>query len=170
MTFFETVFGPELFEQIRPVVEGPYEEFLRAAVDRAKSVSKEAETKYGIGQEDSWSFDQDAGTLRLEFSDHAVEAVAEIIGSYSFQSESWMWAWANADVDERLTAASSQTRAFGESKGFEDLTNAQWSGTESDAWVMSAAALYVAGGIGLYGGLFGPGRAMFLVKSIVSRR
>lgn len=69
----------------------------------------------------SWQFDMNEGTISFE----DIILPIQIIGSLSFNNNSWMWGWANSKsgIPENLLIQSNKLKAIGEEKNIEELTN-----------------------------------------------
>ena len=116
-------------------------------------VKNEAHKAWGLGTFDRWDLDQDAGTLTFTSdSGDSVTTTAQIIGSFSTKDNSWLWAWDNPSIDERLTADARKVKAYGQKQGIEKLTQRKWTGTEDDAWAMTALAVKLCEAQGAYRG------------------
>jgi hypothetical protein len=168
MGLLTNLFGRKIAEEVFKASAGRYDRLLADAAEHARMLSSDIERQYQIGQESSWSYDQESGILTFAFDAHNLDVRAEIVGSFSKESATWLWAWANSDVDEQLTAAARSVQALGERHGYRDLITPQWTASESDGWAMAAVALSVAGGAGLYSGDFGAGRVFFLIRSFAT--
>jgi hypothetical protein len=126
---------------------------LKQASMQELQLKTEAATGWGLGKFDRWDFDQDKGIL--VFSNHdgyTAKCNAQIVGSYSSTDGSWQWAWANPSIDEKLKADSLKVKNYGETNGFEKLTEAEWQGAETDAWDMAAITCKICGDQGVYRG------------------
>lgn len=105
-----------------------------------------------FGEAQRWDFFQDTGELIFTFPDRIVRAPAQIIGTFSGSSQTWMWSWANSSIENALTRDASRVRAYGEEHGLRRLTEAQWSGDEQHAWMMTALACRLCEANGAYRG------------------
>lgn len=75
--------------------------------------------------ERSWSVDLDEGTIR--FGDDLAFPV-QVLGTQSFQDNTWLWGWANkaADLPSTVLAASEQLRTRGSELQIAELTEAKF--------------------------------------------
>ena len=130
------------------------------AFDQLKQASMEelrlktqAHTVWGIDKVDRWDIDQSVGQLVFSNRDGTTaKCSAQIIGSYNSADRSWQWAWANPSVVDNLKTDSLKVKDYGEKNGFEKLTQAEWQGSEDDAWAMAAIACKICGSQGIYRG------------------
>lgn len=74
----------------------------------------------------SWQFDMDKG--EISFGADLIFPV-QIIGSISFNDNSWMWGWANkqSGMPEHLLVQSNKLKEIGERKNIDELKNPQFS-------------------------------------------
>lgn len=80
---------------------------------------------WGLGQEVSWSADQDTGKLTLKFSDGAqASADFECIGSFTPHQKTFLLACDNSSISENRSATSSSMQAYGMDAGIPELTTA----------------------------------------------
>jgi len=88
------------------------------------SFDKQVHLRELFGQERTWAFDMNPGTIRFEgLPPYRVQ----ILGTESDQSKTWLWAWANTEsqIPEQLLDASHLMRRFGEEQQIKALTAAE---------------------------------------------
>ncbi|MEH0157731.1 DUF6882 domain-containing protein [Limibacter armeniacum] len=80
--------------------------------------------------DNSWQFDMGSGTI--SFGDNLTFPV-QVIGSLSFNDNSWMWGWANAQsgIPEHLLEQSMQLKSIGEEKKVKELVEGHFSVEEN---------------------------------------
>jgi hypothetical protein len=112
----------------------------------------------------SWHFDTHAG--RLSFG-HDVHWQAQILGTESFQNNSWLWAWANSgsNLSPALIQASLQMKQLGEQQQIPELIEPQISLTdEINGNVLSMIANGICNADAYYRGPYDGGAAFLLIK------
>ena len=126
---------------------------LKQASTQELQLKTQANTVWGLGKFDRWDLDQNVGQLIFSNRDGTTaKCPAQIIGSYNSADRSWQWAWANPSVGDSLKIDSLKVKSYGEKNGFKKLSEAEWQGSEDDAWAMAAIACKVCGSQGIYRG------------------
>ena len=129
-----------------------FEEIKQTSIQELQ-LKTQANTVWGLGKFDRWDLDQNTGQLIFSNADGTTaKCPAQIIGSYNAADHSWQWAWANPSVADSLKADALRVKSYGEQNGFKKLTEAEWQGSEDDAWAMAAIACKVCGSQGIYRG------------------
>ncbi len=74
--------------------------------------------------EKPWNLDMDTGKISFE----NLEFPIQIIGSLSFNDNSWLWGWANVQsgIPENLLIQSNKLKEIGEKKGISELTDSSF--------------------------------------------
>lgn len=117
---------------------------------RAKTMGH---TAWGFGKADQWSLDMSQGDLVFTFANGVVATCpAQIIGSLDTSDGSWLWGWANPSIPDELKRDSLRIREYGEKHQIDRLTEAEWQGSEEDAWQMAALACTLCEAQGVYRG------------------
>lgn len=117
----------------------------------------EAHKAWGLGTFDRWDIDQEVGDLIFSNSDGTkAVAPAQIIGSFSTNDNSWLWAWDNPSIVDDLKLHALKLKEYGEKHSIKKLTMRKWTGTEDDAWAMTAFAVKLCNAQGVYRGPAGP--------------
>jgi hypothetical protein len=133
-----------------------FQDLLDASMEELR-LKTEGHRAWGLGTFDRWDLDQEVGTLVFSNPDGTTAtAPAQIIGSFSTNDNSWLWAWDNPSIVEAMKQHSLQVKQYGEQHGIEKLTARKWTGTEDDAWAMTALAVKLCGAQGAYRGPAGP--------------
>src|SRR5690348_1278771 len=70
--------------------------------------------RWGIGGADRWSTNLAEGTLNFHFSDHVMTGPAEVLGTFSSETDTWLWGWANESLPEVVTVASHAAAEVGQ--------------------------------------------------------
>jgi hypothetical protein len=126
---------------------------LRQASMQELQLKTQAATGWGFGKFDRWDFDQNVGLLVFSNADgYMAKCPAQIVGTYDSSVGSWQWAWADPSIDDKLKADSLRVKDYGATNGFEKLTEAEWQGTETDAWEMAAITCKICGDQCVYRG------------------
>lgn len=78
---------------------------------------------WGLGEEQHFSGDQEAGTITLHFGAGADAVLPmQILASFDPHDGTFRWAWDNASVDPALTSLARAARAWGEANDLADFT------------------------------------------------
>ncbi len=74
--------------------------------------------------EKPWNLDMNTGKISFE----NLEFPIQIIGSLSFNDNSWLWGWANvqSELPDNLLIQSNKLREIGEQKGISELTDSSF--------------------------------------------
>lgn len=137
-----------------PMTEEQFDAFVETARAELEAKQDRLTADFGLGEADSWSFDQ--ATEKLQFFDAGKRLVVEAdiidVGSYSPGTNSWKWAWGNDSVMPSLRRKAEKfkelegitgLKLFGESRAF------QVEGEDS-AWDLAALAARHLGALGCY--------------------
>jgi len=137
-----------------PMTDTEFEQFVETARSELEAKQDRLIADFGLGDADSWFFDQ--ATEKLQFFDDQkrllVEADVIDVGSYSPKSISWKWAWGNESVLPALRQKAEKLKEleaitglelFGEPHAFEV-------DDENTAWDLTAMAARHLGALGCY--------------------
>lgn len=109
-------------------------------LDQHAGLSFEKQMIFGeVIDNHAWQFDMNNGTIsfgsELSFN-------VQIIGSLSFNDQSWMWGWANtkSGMPENLLQYANQLKVIGEEKNIIELTDGHYSVDEGFEHKMGMAA------------------------------
>jgi hypothetical protein len=139
-------------KQNDPVQDAEFSKLRDASMEELR-LKTTTNTSWGLGKFDRWDLDQDTGLLVFSNRDGSfAKCPAQIIGSYNSDAKTWLWAWANSSARENLTGDSLKIKAFGQQHGYSKLIEAEWQGTEDDAWAMVAITTKLCGAAGAYRG------------------
>ena len=109
---------------------------------------------WGLGEEQHFSGDQEAGTLTLHFSAGAdVVFPMQIVASFDPHDRTFRWAWGNASVDPALMSVAQAARAWGEANGIDDFKRPVATLTFDALTRLVALAGQKAGCEGIYRGI-----------------
>jgi len=139
-----------------PMTDTEFDHFVETARSELEVKQDQLIAEFGLGDADSWFFDQ--ATEKLQFFDDQqrllVEADIIDVGSYSPKSNSWKWAWGNESVlpalrnkAEKLKELEAITgiKLFGEPHAFEvDDEDTAWDFTAMAARHLGARGCYRA--------------------------
>lgn len=135
-----------------PTMMDDFQNLLDASMAELQ-LKTQAHKAWGLGSFDHWSIDQEVGNLVFSMADGTTAvAPAQIIGSFNTNDNTWLWAWDNPSIVDALQIDSLKLKAYGEKNGIEKLTMRKWTGTEDDAWSMTALAVKLCGAQGAYRG------------------
>uniref|UniRef100_UPI004048AF36 DUF6882 domain-containing protein n=1 Tax=Flavobacterium sp. TaxID=239 RepID=UPI004048AF36 len=94
-------------------------------LDQNAALSLEKQFLFGdIIESKPWQLDMSLGTISFEELTFPIQ----IIGSLSFNNNSWMWGWANTQsgIPENLLIQSNQLKNIGTDKNIVELTDAHF--------------------------------------------
>jgi hypothetical protein len=135
---------------------GDFQKLLDSSMEELR-IKTEAHKAWGLGTFERWDLDQEDGSLVFSNAEGATAvAPAQIIGSFSTRDNTWLWAWDNPSVVDELKTHALKVKEYGEANGIEQLTARKWTGTEEDAWAMTALAVKLNNAHGAYRGPAGP--------------
>ncbi|SFF50655.1 hypothetical protein SAMN05518865_10119 [Duganella sp. CF458] len=98
-----------------------------------------------------WDYYQETAQLVFSGGEQAdLVADVEFVGTLSTASHTWMWSWANFSLLEPVRSRIAAVRGFGEEHDYPLLTVPKWKADAGDGWHMTAVALHVLGGLGVY--------------------
>ena len=133
---------------------------FRALLDRCMEelrIKTEAHVAaWGLGTTDRWDLDQDDGRLVFTTKKVTASAPAQIIGTYSSESETFLWAWDHPSVVAPLQEHAKRVRQYGKKHGIGTLTNRKLECGQQEAWELTALACHLCDAQGAYRGLAGP--------------
>lgn len=124
---------------------------VHRAVHDLQALQRATNTRWGFMDLARWDFDDARGTLT--FTDpHRPSLLADVVhvGSYSTRSSTFQWAWATYGDGAREAEPSARLRVFGEVRGLDRLTTANWACDEVDGWEMAALAAHMLGAEAAY--------------------
>ena len=144
-----------------------YEAWRREAYQQLVDLNEKVNATYGIM---AWErFDYDLSTGELVFTHKGKPRVSAQVQLIGVVERDWQWAWANAGWwPDRILEDARKVKAFGETWGIEELTNAQLRSTNMDqlGWSLAAVAARVTGALGAYRPVDGPRSMFFLYRSL----
>lgn len=143
-------------KKARPKEEGDYEALLERSMEELRLKTQAHVDAWGLGSTDRWDLDQDDGQLIFTSKKLVAAAPAQIIGTYSTQSDTWLWGWDHPSVVPALQENARRVREYGERHGIEELTTPKLACTQDDAWRFTALACHLCAAQGAYRGPAGP--------------
>ena len=129
------------------VCDDCFEDFVHPLCHELMEKNKAFESQYG----DHARWDWDSEAVTLTFSDPSLPTVqidVAVVGST--EGNSWQWSWANANYEQKSRIGIDEVRAFGESKGFHQLTSRFLDADEYTGWEMTAVAAHILNAPGAY--------------------
>ncbi len=100
------------------------DELLAVAVAEFDGKQHRLLNDWRMGEYIRWEYDTKAATLRLGFSDGpALQADAQLIGTFCVSDASFEWAWNNPRFSPNITRESFQVRREGDELGLAYLRN-----------------------------------------------
>jgi len=143
-----------------------FDQLLATSVKEMEA-RNEAHKAWGLGTFDRWDLDQETGMLVFSNPDGTtVTTKAQIVGTFSMRDNSWLWSWDNPSILAPLQGDALKAKAYGEQHKIERLTQRKWTGTEEDAWAMTALAAKLSGSEGIYRGSSGVSYTYITFKDI----
>jgi len=136
-----------------PSTPGTVEFFVQQSLEGLKAQTTAHSATWHLGAEESWSVDQDKGSVQFLFADGVVAtASVQIVGTYNPQSGTFLWGWDHPSVAEPLRRAAILVRGYGEENEVLRFTEREISCTEAEAWEFAAVAARLDSANGAYRG------------------
>lgn len=112
----------------------------------------------------NWEIDADKGIIVFGGE---IEMSMQILGSYSYESETWMWIWANeqAAYPPEVTTYANKMKEMGEKYNIEFLTKSQYRIEPTDVHALGMIASGEFGASAYYAGDYGDGIALLILNS-----
>jgi hypothetical protein len=125
-------------------------DLLHHAVHEGQALQTASNKRLGWLDMPRWDYDGDSSTLTFSAGDDKLIADVRLVGSLSTKSNTFQWAWKTLDVGSSKARDVSYVRVFGEVRGIELLTTANFTCDQATGWKMAAIAAYLLGAEGLY--------------------
>lgn len=124
------------------------------------------EKQYSLAEvigDNNWNID--TGTGLISFGE--IDMPMQIIGTYSFHSETWLWAWANvaSNIPANLLKQANELKAFGEEHNIEFLTKDEYKIESTDVHALGIIASGKFNSSAYYAGNFGDGIILVTAES-----
>ncbi|PIE84732.1 MAG: hypothetical protein CSA07_01335 [Bacteroidia bacterium] len=128
--------------------EGLLEQHIGLTLERQRAL-------YELVGEEDWGIDMSTGLLSFGEASYTFQ----LIGSLSFEDNSWMWGWANAqsNIPENLLRHSHALREIGQQKGMEELAEGYLEVGEGFDHLVGIIAAGALGAKAYYSGNYGDG-------------
>ncbi|OOR99483.1 hypothetical protein B0186_07625 [Canicola haemoglobinophilus] len=112
-----------------------------------------------------WEVDLSSG--QIKFNQSLVFPV-QILGSFSFENETWLWAWANtkSNIPTKLLSQVKELRAYGKKYKISELTKANLRLSINDIHSFGLVALGMFDYQGYYVGNFGSGALLMTIPEL----
>ena len=123
--------------------------YLAASIEELQA--KRSASDPWLQSMDRWDIDQAEGVIRWSNEDGMrAEAKAQIVGSWSKESQTWLWAWDNGSIADSLKADARRTRQFGNEHGDPHLATSAVECTRDEADAIASVAAKVCQSQGIY--------------------
>ena len=127
-----------------------------------KGITELHASTWGLGDEESWSFDQGSGKLKWSFTGGKnASADTQIVGTFVAGANQWLWAWENDSIDKRHTQCATAARRIGKKHDLDILINPSSLCTLRRAWDLAAFAAKSCNLQGVYRGKAGKTSVFF---------
>ncbi len=128
-------------------------QLLSTCLQELEQKSHSHKSAWQLGEELSWSINQNDKTIIFHFADgYTVSAPVQIIGTYDIEHKTFLWGWANKSIHEDLAEHSSVLRDFA-LKGKHDALLQELSPmSEHQAWQYTALVVKMVNAFGAYRG------------------
>jgi hypothetical protein len=134
-----------------PLFPSDWNDLMEAAHAYTTTCQQRLQAVFELGSWDQYHYDQE--TTLFTFSSGGVIGVsadARYVGTLSLSSSTWLWSWANESILDVASEGIDAIRAFGEQNQIARLTDAKWSGDETDAWEMTSVTCFLLSAEGVY--------------------
>jgi hypothetical protein len=129
-----------------------FEDFKNECIEQTTPLQEAFIKLYHINSYEHWFYDHGIGAFHFRSDDGRNLYFKYVdVGSYSTKTNSWLWSWDNNSVPKRVTIGIEKVRAFGEAKGFSELSQSYI--TEADeytGWALASITAKLLSAIGLY--------------------
>lgn len=132
------------------------ERFLAQCVRELVEKTAAHRATWHLGDEASWSVDQDREEICFRFKDVTARAPVQIIGTFNTEDSTFLWGWDHPSVKAPLRKHAECLRRWGESHAEARLVTRSFQSSEEEAWAFAAAAASVNDANGAYRGRSGP--------------
>lgn len=139
------------------------EEHISSSLEVAHTITAAHRKKWRLGEEQSWSLDQNHGQILFSFADD-MQALAsiQIIGTLDPQIEMFTWAWRHPSVLPALQKNALRVKAFGKQHQAKELIKKTVPCTEKRAWEYTALAMHLNADHGVYRAKANNGTLVFM--------
>ncbi|UYZ60386.1 DUF6882 domain-containing protein [Hymenobacter latericus] len=107
-------------------------------------------TDYDINSYENWFYDNVTGLLTFSTGEEEINFRFVLAGTYSRNTNTWQWAWDKESVFSKGEEEIEAIKDFGEQAAFDKLITGYFESSEEEAWQLSAIAVYLLNGIGIY--------------------
>lgn len=143
--------SPVLPEPEDPVATGDLGTILLQGQDMIDQLGRAHDRAWGLGSAQTWSVDQELGTITWVFADRTATAPVQMIGSRREEGAGeWMWAWANESLMESMRRDAEKVRRWGMEHDHAALTSARFPADEETAATLAAVACRISRAKGYY--------------------
>jgi hypothetical protein len=127
--------------------------FIQQAIEGLRTQTAAHASMWHLGEEESWSADQETGRIAFTFSDGTIaEADMQIVGTYNTEDGTFLWGWDHPSIEEPLRDHAKLAKVFGEQHGLAHYTERKIECTEDEAWEFTAVAARLGNANGAYRG------------------
>ena len=114
--------------------------------------------------ENNWNVDMTKG--EISFGGNLVFPI-QVLGTFSYSSETWLWAWANtkSGLSETVTKQAQQLKKYGEENGIDLLRNSEFDVNDDDLHLIGLIASGMFNSSGYYIADYGQGAMVVTIKS-----
>lgn len=129
----------------------------------ASALDKQIDLGEIVG-ENNWNIDMTKG--EISFGDNLVFPI-QVLGTFSYLSETWLWAWANtkSELSENITQQAHQLKKYGEVHEIDLLRNSEIDFTNDDLHLIGLIASGMFNSSGYYIADYGQGAMVVTIKS-----
>lgn len=117
-----------------------------------------------LGETGDWEHNLETGELKF---DNGQTYSTQILGSLSFESDTWLWSWANQSLatDSEILADAKKLKHYGEQHQLPYLNQAQFEADYPTLYQIALVALKLCEADGYYFGDFGVGVVILLIHN-----
>jgi hypothetical protein len=126
--------------------------FITQSLEGLRAQTAAHASTWGLGREERWSVDMDAGTITFHFTDMRAVAPIQVVGTYDPSNGTFVWGWDHPSVPGSLREHARLVREFGERHGLANLTERMIYCSQEEAWEFTALAARLGGAHGAYRG------------------
>jgi hypothetical protein len=125
--------------------------FIRQSIEGLRAQSATHAATWRLGEEKSWSVDQDKGCIQFFFADGTfAEADIQIVGTYNTLDGTYLWGWDHPSVADNLREHAKLAKRFGEQHQLCKFATRKVECSEDEAWEFTAVAARLGNANGAY--------------------
>lgn len=130
-----------------------YAELLEFSINYV-AMQQQAHGAWGLGSDERWDVDLDAGVISWHFADrgHVARAPAQLLGTWNPADETFLWGWDHPSAPPGTAVAAQAVKTFADTYGVAELTTRSIACSFDDCYRIASTASPIGGLQGVYRG------------------